>query len=77
MKILFVAEVFYPENFLINDLAPELVKRGYEVEVLTRQPSYPDGIVYPGYSNEPYSKEVWKGGRCIASRPSRGIKRVR
>ena len=61
MKILFVAEVFYPENFLINDLAPELVKRGYEVEVLTRQPSYPDGIVYPGYSNEPYSKEVWKG----------------
>lgn len=61
MKILIVTEVFYPENFLINDLATELVKRGYEVEVMTRQPSYPDGYVYKGYSNDKYSIENWNG----------------
>ena len=61
MKILFVAEVFYPENFLINDLAPELVKRGYEVEVLMRQPSYSDGIVYPGYSTSPIPRRFGRG----------------
>lgn len=61
MKILIVTEVFYPENFLINDLATELVKRGYEVEVMTRQPSYPEGYVYKGYSNDKYSTECWNG----------------
>lgn len=61
MKILIVTEVFYPENFLINDLAIELVKRGYEIEVLTRQPSYPEGKVYEGYRNEDYSVEKWNG----------------
>ena len=61
MKILFVAEVFYPENFLINDLATELVKRGHQVEVMTRQPSYPEGVVFPGYRNDDYSKDNWNG----------------
>jgi len=61
MKILFVAEVFYPENFLINDLATELAARGHQVEVMTRQPSYPEGVVFPGYQNDAYSKEVWNG----------------
>ncbi len=61
MKILIVTEVFYPENFLINDLALELVRRGYEIEVMTRQPSYPEGFVYEGYKNEDYSVENWNG----------------
>ena len=61
MKILIVTEVFYPENFLINDLATELVKRGYDIEVMTRQPSYPEGKVYDGYKNENYSVEEWCG----------------
>lgn len=61
MNILLVAEVFYPENFIINDLATELVNRGHHVEVMTRQPSYPEGIVFPGYKNEEYSSEKWNG----------------
>lgn len=61
MKILIVTEVFHPENFIINDLAVELVKRGYEIEVMTRQPSYPQGYVYDGYTNQDYSKEIWHG----------------
>lgn len=61
MKILIVTEVFYPENFLINDFAKEMVARGYNVEVMTRQPSYPEGVVYEGYKNEDYSVEEWNG----------------
>lgn len=58
MRILLVTQQFWPENFRINDLAIELVKRGYEVDVLTGQPNYPDGKFYGGYgfnfSNEKY-----------------------
>lgn len=61
MRVLIVTEVFYPENFLINDFASELVRRGYEVEVMTRQPSYPEGRVYAGYRNDSYSQSVWEG----------------
>lgn len=49
MKILFVSQYFYPENFRINDLAFELVKRGHEVTVLTGEPNYPRGDFYEGY----------------------------
>ena len=61
MKILIVTEVFYPENFLINDFAKEMVARGHNVEVMTRQPSYPEGVVYEGYKNDDYSVEEWNG----------------
>ena len=59
MNILIVTEVFYPENFLINDFAVEMTRRGHNVNVMTRQPSYPAGIVYDGYKNEDYSVEEW------------------
>ena len=59
MNILIVTEVFYPENFLINDCAKELANRGHNVSVMTRQPSYPDGHVFPGYKNEKFSEDRW------------------
>lgn len=59
MNILIETEVFWPENFLINDFAQEMAKRGHHIRVMTRQPSYPDGYVYSGYSNEKLSKEMW------------------
>ena len=43
MKVLLVTQYFYPENFKSNDIAFELVKRGYEVTVLTGIPNYPQG----------------------------------
>lgn len=61
MKVLIVTEVFYPENFLINDFAVALVAQGYDVEVMTRQPSYPDGVVYDGFTNDEYSIAAWNG----------------
>ena len=53
-KVLVLGEVFYPEDFLINDLAQEWEKEGRQFEVLTRTPSYPFGKVYEGYKNKIY-----------------------
>lgn len=41
---------FYPETFRCNDIAFELVKRGYDVKVLTGIPDYPEGKYHKGYS---------------------------
>ena len=49
MKILIVTQYFYPEQFQINEIAPELVKRGHEVTVLCGVPNYPKGVVFEGY----------------------------
>lgn len=61
MNILIVTEVFYPENFHINDFARAMVERGHHLKVMTRQPSYPDGHVFPGYENKKMSFEDWEG----------------
>ena len=64
MKILIVTQYFWPENFRINDLAIELVNRGYMVDILTGQPNYPDGKFYDGYSFK-FSKESYSGINII------------
>lgn len=53
MRVLIVTQVFWPENFRINDLATELVERGHHVTVLTGIPNYPEGSVAPDYRREP------------------------
>ena len=49
MKILVVCQHFYPENFRINDICFELVKKGHDVTVLTGLPNYPQGKVFKDY----------------------------
>lgn len=51
MKILIVCQYYWPEQFLINEIAPQLVKHGHEVTVLTGLPNYPTGIVPDEYKN--------------------------
>ena len=46
MRLLIVSQYFWPENFRINDLASELVRRGHVVTVLTGLPNYPSGQIY-------------------------------
>ncbi|MBE6600262.1 MAG: glycosyltransferase family 4 protein [Ruminococcaceae bacterium] len=61
MKILVVSQYFYPENFRVNALCEELVRRGHDVTVLTGYPQYPQGKIYDGYGfGVPYEKE-WNG----------------
>ena len=47
--IIIICQHFYPENFRINDMAFEWVKRGYQVTAVTGFPNYPEGKVYKGY----------------------------
>lgn len=53
MRILVVSHYFWPENFRVNDLVEELTRRGHAVTVLTGQPNYPEGRVFPAYRANP------------------------
>lgn len=48
--VVIVSQYFYPEQFRINDIASDLVRRGYKVSVITGLPNYPDGNFYNGYT---------------------------
>lgn len=60
-KILIVTEYFYPEEFKINEIALAWIEKGYEVDVLTQNPTYPLGNTFEGYKNSWYSKEIYNG----------------
>lgn len=49
-----MVERFYPEDFLVNDFAAELKRRGDDVEVLTQVPSYPFDRIFDGYKNKTF-----------------------
>lgn len=79
MRILVVSQYFYPEQFRINDVVSELVKRGHKVTVVTGLPNYPEGEIYPGY--ELAHKEVsnYNGAkvyRCNLRPRYKGIKNL-
>lgn len=61
MRILVFSEVFWPEDFIINDLVKEWYNQGHDVEVVTQYPSYPQSYVFDGYINKGYTTEVWEG----------------
>ncbi len=60
-SILIISEVFWPENFAINDLVNQLKDDGYKVDIMTQHPSYPFGTVYDGYDNSEFYCEEWNG----------------
>jgi glycosyltransferase involved in cell wall biosynthesis len=57
--ILVIAQYFYPEQFRINDICTEWVKRGYKVTVVTGIPNYPQGKYYDGYGLFKKRKETY------------------
>lgn len=59
--ILVIAQYFYPEQFRINDICTEWVKRGYKVTVVTGIPNYPQGKYYEGYGLFKKRKETYNG----------------
>ena len=63
--ILVISQVFYPEQFRINDMCQEWVKRGYKVTVLTGIPNYPQGKFYEGYGFCKKRNEMWNGVEII------------
>lgn len=63
MKILIVSQYYFPEQFQINEIAPELVRRGHEVTVVCGMPNYPQGDIFKGYENR--LEEVIAGVKVI------------
>lgn len=63
--ILVVSQYFYPEQFRINDICEQWVKRGYKVTVLTGIPNYPQGKYFEGYGVLKKRKEEYKGINII------------
>lgn len=65
MNILIVSQYFWPENFRINDLSADLVRRGHKVTVLTGKPNYPDGAVFPDYASNPAGYATYEGADIV------------
>lgn len=63
--ILVISQYFYPEQFRINDICLEWIKRGYDVTVLTGIPNYPQGEFYEGYGYDENREELWNGIHII------------
>lgn len=61
MKIVIVGQYYWPENFLINDIAEDLVQRGHEVTVLTGLPDYATSVVPAEYKHGKNRDEVRNG----------------
>lgn len=65
MRLLVVSQYFWPENFRINDLVAEFVKRGHQVTVLTGLPNYPDGKVSEQFRADPAHYSNYEGAEII------------
>ena len=65
MKLLVISQYFWPENFRINDLVQELVKRDHDVTVLTGQPNYPDGKIFADFKARPNDFAEYAGARIV------------
>lgn len=65
MRVLIFSQHFRPESFRINEIADSLVARGIELDVLTGQPNYPDGEIYPGYHALGQTEESLNGARIV------------
>ena len=65
MNLLVVSQYYYPEQFRINDICKEWVKRGHKVTVVTGIPNYPQGKFYNGYGLFKKKKEEVDGVNII------------
>lgn len=63
--ILVISQYFYPEEFRINDICKEWVKRGHKVTVVSGIPNYPQGKFFKGYGWFKKRKEEYEGVQII------------
>ena len=59
--ILVITQYFYPEQFRINDMCTEWVRKGYKVTVVTGIPNYPKGKYYDGYGLFKKRRDTYNG----------------
>ena len=65
MRILIVSQYFWPEQFRINDIAEDLVNKGYKVDVLTGIPNYPQGKIFEDYKKNKNEFLNYKGAKIF------------
>lgn len=65
MRLLIVSQYFWPEEFRINDVAEDMVKRGHEVHVLTGWPNYPSGAFPADFLANRQGFRVYSGARIF------------
>lgn len=66
-----VTQYFWPESFLINDLARTLRDQGHEITVATGKPNYPEGRIYDGYRAFTLDRETYAGDIAVHRVPLR------
>lgn len=71
MKILIVSQYFWPENFIINDVALKLDELGHDVTVATGKPNYPCGAIFPDYRQRGIQEEIYEGSIRVIRVPLR------
>jgi glycosyltransferase involved in cell wall biosynthesis len=69
LRILLLSQYFWPESFRINQLMRSMSRSGCHITVLTGQPNYPDGTVFPGFSAASTAKEKHADGYAILRVP--------
>jgi len=65
MRLLILSQYFWPETFIINDLARLLESRQVEVTVLTGKPNYPAGRISDGYSVGGIQRQDYEGVEVV------------
>lgn len=65
MRILFVCQHYWPEQFQTTDICEELVRRGHEVTALVGVPNYPTGVVPVEYLNGKNRDQERNGVRIV------------
>lgn len=65
MRLLIISQYFWPENFRINSLVTELVKRGHQITVLTGLPNYPCGSIFNQYLDNPSFYSHYEGAEIV------------
>ncbi len=61
MNVLIVGQYYYPDDFKINEISYELVKRGHKVTVLTGLPDYSTGKVPKEYKRFKNRRQIING----------------
>ena len=68
MKILFVCQHYWPENFRVTDIAESLVSLGHDITVLCGLPNYPQGYIYDEYKHKRNRIQEHNGVKIIRAK---------
>ena len=71
MRVLIVSQYFWPESFIINDLAKTLRNQGHTIVVATGKPNYPEGTIFDGYTATGTQQEMFDGDILVVRVPMR------